>query len=62
MTRKQICKLFGVSMSQLKTQYKANAEVLAGMRDKAVRTGRNVNNYTSKQLTGMTKQYINLSK
>lgn len=48
-------------MSQLNEQYKANADILANMRDKAINTGKKVGNATAKQLSEYTEKYEKLA-
>lgn len=62
MKKNEICKLFGCSMDQLNEQYKANAEILASMRDKAIKSGKKVGNATAKELSAYTKKYQSLAK
>lgn len=62
MDKKQICAFFGCTQEQLQTQYKANAEILATMRNKAIRTGKKVGNYTADQLTVRAAKYKELAK
>lgn len=60
MNKNEICGFFGCTMAQLNDQYKANAEILANMRDKAIKTGKKVGNATAKQLSEYTEKYKKL--
>lgn len=57
-----ICQMFNITLEQLNEQYRKNSEVLAGMRDKAIKTGKKVGHYTADQLTEMTDKYQELSQ
>lgn len=61
MKKSEICKLLGCTEEQLNNQYAENAKGLSQMRDKAIRTGKKVNNYTGKQLTAITTKYVELA-
>lgn len=54
--------MFNITLEQLNEQYRKNSEVLAGMRDKAIKTGKKVGHYTADQLTEMTDKYQELSQ
>lgn len=56
-----IAEVFNVSAERIKEQYKANAEGLKKMYEKAVYTGKKVNGYTSKELQEMYYKYLDLS-
>lgn len=50
MTTHQIAKIFGCTEDQVRAQFLANANQLAKMRAKAVKTGKKVNGYTAAEL------------
>lgn len=50
------------TQEQLKAQYKANADGLKKMLDKAKLTGKKVNGYTQDQLQEHYEKYLELSK
>ena len=61
-TIEQTAEMFGVSIQRIKDQYLANAKGLQQMLDKAVKTGKKVNNYTKEQLKEMVAKYNDLAK
>ena len=50
MNANQVANRFGCTVEQARVLYEKNAHQLQSMANKAKRTGRNVNNYTSAQL------------
>lgn len=50
MNEKQIAKLTGCTVEQVRAQHARNADALAGMLAKAESTGRKVNGYTADEL------------
>lgn len=61
-TPTQAANLFNVPLDRIKEQYKANAEILAGMHKKAIATGKKVNGYTADQLSKMVVDFQNRAK
>jgi hypothetical protein len=49
------------SEAQMKSQYRANYETLKWMLEKAIRTGKKVNNYTEDQLRANVAKYAVLA-
>ena len=62
MTKQSICSLFNCTPEQLQRQYKANANTLAAMRDKAIKTGKKQGNMSADQLAVHATRYSELAK
>ena len=60
-TLEQTAKMYNITVEALKIQYKANAEGLERMYNKAVSTGKKVNGYTADQLKIKVEQYKTLA-
>lgn len=56
-TLEQIAKQFGITVERLKEQYKANAEGLERMYNKALSTGKKVGGLNAAQLKEKVDQY-----
>jgi predicted transcriptional regulator len=56
MTAAEIAERFGCTEEQVRALHRKNSEALAKMADKAVRTRKKVNGYTSGQLRGFAEQ------
>ncbi len=56
-TAQEAAKLFGVSIEVIKNQYLANAKTFEQMYNKAIATGKKVNNYTAEQLEQLTAEF-----
>lgn len=61
MTKEETCRMFGCTMEQLNAQYAANALQLADMRDRALSTGKKVNNLTAQHLSELASNFKALS-
>lgn len=56
-TPEEAAQLFGVSIERIKEQYLDNAKTFEKMYNKAIATGKKVNNYTAEQLEQLTAEF-----
>ena len=56
-TPEEAAQLFGVSIERIKEKYLDNAKTFEKMYNKAIATGKKVNNYTAEQLEQLTAEF-----
>lgn len=61
LTLEQIAKMYGITIERLKEQYKANAEGMERMYNRAIQTGKKVGGFTSDQLKAKVEEFKNLA-
>lgn len=57
LSKQQLAAFFKVPIENIQSQYEANTRTLEKMRNKALATGKKVNNYTAAELVEATAQF-----
>lgn len=60
-TLEQTAAMYGITVERLKEQYKANAEGMQRMYNKAVKTSKKVGGFTAEQLKAKIEEFKNLA-